>query len=138
MVRKAQEKDIDFIMNLSKKTPELNASKSDSWLPSKTELLYWINDYKTIFLVEENKGFLLAKLNSSEWCMIDALSIDPNFRKQGIATKLLNQLDSILKEKKVEYISGLVLENFENSREFWKKKGFIEGKKLIWFEKELK
>ena len=138
MVRKAQEKDIDFIMNLSKKTPELNPSKTGPCLPSKTELLEWINDDKTIFLVEENKGFLLAKLHSSEWCMIDSLSVDPNFRKQGIATKLLNELDSILKEKKVEYISGLVLENFENSREFWKKKGFIEGKKLIWFEKELK
>jgi ribosomal protein S18 acetylase RimI-like enzyme len=137
MVRKANEKDIDFIINLAKKSPELNASKNEI-LPSKNELLEWLNDNKVIFLVEEDKGFLLAKLNSSEWCMIDALSIAPNFRNQGIATKLLDQLYLILKEKDINYISGLVLENSDLSRTFWKKKDFVEGKNLVWFEKDLK
>lgn len=137
MIRKVQEKDIDFIINLAKKSPELNASLNKTF-PSKKELLEWLKDDKVVFLVEENKGFLLAKLNSSEWCMIDALSIEHDFRNQGIATKLLNELYSILKERKINYISGLVLENFQNSRDFWKKKGFFEGKKLIWFEKDLK
>jgi ribosomal protein S18 acetylase RimI-like enzyme len=137
MVRKANKKDVDFILNLAKKTPELNASKNETLL-SKNEVLEWIKDNKIIFLIEENKGFLLAKINSLEWCMIDALSIDYKFRNQGIANKLLEELYSILKEKKINYISGLVLDSAIDSRNFWKKKGFIEGKKLIWFEKELK
>ena len=135
MIRKANEKDAEFILGLAKKTPELSVSKTEMWNPTKKEIIEWIKDEKNIFLVKENKGFLLAKLNSSEWCMIDALAIKLEYRSQGIATELLEELYSILKEKNIEYISGLVQESCMNARAFWNKKGYKEGKKLIWFEK---
>lgn len=137
MVRKAKLSDLEFIYSLAISTPELKPSSDN--LMSKNEIKEWIKDEKSnLFLVEENKGFLFCKLMSNEWCVIETLVVDKKQRNKGIAKKLLEKLYLILKEKKIKFLTGLVLEKFENSREFWKKNGFIEKNKLIWFEKELK
>jgi N-acetylglutamate synthase-like GNAT family acetyltransferase len=137
MVRKANEKDVDFIFELAKALPELNASKNEVYR-SKEEILEWINDDKSIVLVKENEGFIFAKLLSSNWCMIDAIAIKTDSRGKGTSTQLLNELYSILKEKNINYVSGLVLEDSKEARNFWNKQGYSEGKELIWIEKHLK
>lgn len=137
MVRKANEKDIDSIFELAKSLTELNASKNENYR-CKEEILEWMNDDKSILLVEEKEGFLFAKLLSSNWCMIDAIAVNKDSRNKGISTKLLEELYSILREKKITYVSGLVLKDSKEARSFWNKQNFVEGKELVWIEKELK
>lgn len=108
----------------------------------KEELEGWIMKPKgNILLVatedDEVIGFIYAKVISPRWCMLESLGVEDKHRGKGIGTKLLENLYAILKEKGVDYIQALVGEEHNKSHEFWKRKGFVEGKKFIWIEKYL-
>ena len=106
------------------------------------EIEEWVEKQKSNILIvaEENGfviGFLYAKIVSSQWCMLESLGVDKAYRGKGIGTRLVDHLYGVLKERKIDYVQALVGEEHPISREFWKRKGFKEGKKFIWIEKDI-
>ena len=140
-IKRASLNNLEQIYALVTSLPVFSASDETRFFDKK-ELKEWIiRKRDSIVLIAELNdlivGFLFAKLVSSEWCMLDSIGVNPKFRKQGIANKLLEQLYQLLKKRNVTYIQGLVEVNQKSTREFWKKRGFKEGNKFVWIEKRL-
>jgi N-acetylglutamate synthase-like GNAT family acetyltransferase len=139
LIRRANIKDISQIYNLGKKTKELEFSKGMTF-HDRVELKEFIkkprDNILLVSLVDKKiSGFLYAKIVSRTWCILDNLVIDEYYRGHGIASLLLENLYKILKNKKVSYIQILEDIHHKKTREFWKRKGFIEEKKFIWADK---
>lgn len=141
-ISRAVKKDLNSLYKLGQKIPELKYSKESPFC-EKLELAEWINNHQDNIIltaklgIDELVGFLIAKILSRNWCMLDNIVVDKKFRGQGIANKLLNQLYNILKKEKINYINVLVGLNYKKTREFWRVKGFKETKKFVWADKEL-
>lgn len=142
IVRRCSIKDVDAIFNIGLHTKELQFSKKINF-HEKTEFIEWIKHPRdNIFLVAlaagKIDGFLYAKIVSREWCILDNIAVDKFCRHMGIGTKLLEKLYTLLKRKKVSYVQALVEEHQRKTREFWRERGFRQGKIFVWYEKELK
>ncbi|MFH1751545.1 MAG: GNAT family N-acetyltransferase [archaeon] len=139
-INKASLKDLSKLLSMTKSFPAFMVSKDKDFIRRK-ELSEWIKRNDCIVLTAKQEknitGFLLAKLISSDWCLLDSIGVKPEFRGQGIGSKLLEELYLVLKKKDVWYLQCLVKENEKETREFWKKKGFKEGNKFVWIEKHL-
>ena len=141
-IRRGKLKDISQIYNLGKKTKELEFSEKMNF-HDKIELKEFVTEKRdNILLVclthKKIVGFLYAKIVSKEWCILDNLVIEENYRNNGIGSLLLEDLYQILKKKKLNYIQILEEIHHKKTREFWKKKGFKEEKKFIWADKIIK
>lgn len=89
----------------------------------------------------ENKivGYIYCKIDSIEngptiklEALIDGLYVDKNYRKQGIATELMNNVKEWAKEKGVKYLFLNVLEENKNAMSLYYKNNFKN------FERKLK
>jgi ribosomal protein S18 acetylase RimI-like enzyme len=142
IIRRAKQKDISQIYNLGKKTKELMFSKGMNFHDKKELLEFTLRKRDNILLVsildKRVVGFLYAKIVSKTWCILDNLVVDEEFRNHGIGSILLEELYKILKKNKVSYIQILEDIHHKKTREFWKKKGFLEEKKFIWADKIIK
>lgn len=144
-IRRAQPRDVDNIFNLGSGFKDsLKASKiRGEHFHEKSEFLEYIkNPKKNVLLVAEvdNKfvGFVCAELIDKEWCVLDNIAVDKKYQGRGIGTKLLDELYSILRKKKIFYIQLLAEKNHKKIQKFWKSKGFKEGKTFVWFDKYVK
>ena len=54
------------------------------------------------------------------------LVVHPNFRKKGIASLLLNKLESLANNKKLKFIKAVILENNIPSTTFFKNRDYIK------------
>lgn len=140
-VCQARKKEAAKICALGRKIKELSASEKARFHKEK-DIEEWIKKPKdNIILVafDEKKfiGFLLAKIMSSQWSMIDSLAVDPAYREQGIGSLILNELFNILEKKEVWYVQAFVRTENIKGRKFWQEKKFKEGKKFIWLERNL-
>jgi len=73
---------------------------------SKRQIAYLLTDYNTIALVAKANsdiaGFIIAQVEveeNLEFGHIITINVAPNFRRQGIATQLLGEIESLLKQK---------------------------------------
>jgi ribosomal protein S18 acetylase RimI-like enzyme len=138
-IRSARPKDLASIYALGRKTRELDAS-NDTVFFDRGEIEGLIKKPKDniILVILAGKkfiGFLVAKIISCEWCMIDSIAVDPLYRGQGIGNLVLKHLQNILKKRRIRYLQAFVAEEAARSRKFWHQQGFKEGKKFIWIEK---
>ncbi len=66
------------------------------------------------------------------------LAVAPEFRRQGIATKLYSECIAKLKEKGATGIYSWANADGDDSiGQFLKKQGFAEGHKYVWMDKKL-
>jgi ribosomal protein S18 acetylase RimI-like enzyme len=139
-IRRARLNDINSIYALAIRTKEFVASNKTRHF-ERDELKEWIRMRNAIVLVAETDnrivGFLFGMIISKHWLMFDSITVIPSFRGKGIAKTLLKQLYSILQQRGVDYIQGLVNVTKRETRNFWKYQGFSEGKNFIWVEKYL-
>jgi len=140
-IRRANKNDLNKIYFLGINIKEFIVSKRRKFY-EKNELKEWVKKSQdNIFLIVEYDkqiiGFLYAKLISNYWCMLDNIGIIDEFRSKGIGSMLLKKLYQILDKKRVCYLQALVGIEYKKTRKFWKKKGFKEGKKFIWVDKNL-
>jgi len=141
IIRRAKEQDVEKIYAIGRKIHQFIYSKSSGFY-SKKELREYIKKPKdNIFFValreEKLVGFIYASIISQDWCMLDIIAVDPKFQDKGVGSLLLEELHETLKERKISYIQALVRAEFKKTREFWKRKGFKEGKRFIWIEKNI-
>ena len=73
---------------------------------SKRQIAYLLTDYNTIALAartnNEIAGFIIAQVEVEENTVfghVITINVTPNFRRQKIATKMLHEIESLLKQK---------------------------------------
>ena len=73
---------------------------------SKRQIAYLLTDYNTIALAAKTcsslAGFIIAQVEveeNTEFGHIITINVAPNFRRQKIATKMLHEIENILKQK---------------------------------------
>jgi len=142
-IRKAKLKDTKRIFLIQKKTKEFMTSDGSKYdFFDHDEIEDWIRKRKDqIALVAEIDsqvvGFLLARLVTRYWCLIEAVSVEGKFRKNGIGKKLLEELYKILKKEDIYIYQAFVRSDLKAPQNFWKKQGFKPRKTFTWFDKRL-
>jgi ribosomal-protein-alanine N-acetyltransferase len=76
---------------------------------SKRQIAYLLTDYNAIALVAKADsgvaGFIIAQVEveeNTEFGHIITINVPPNYRRHGIATKLLQEIENLLKQKGIE------------------------------------
>lgn len=64
-------------------------------------------------------------------------AVHPNYRKQGIAKKLVKKSLEALEEIGINKVALVVFKHNENGNEFWEKLGFTERKDLVYRNKAI-
>jgi ribosomal-protein-alanine acetyltransferase len=75
---------------------------------SKRQIAYLLTDYNTIALAAKADndivGFIIAQVEveeNTEFGHIITINVTPNFRRQKIATRMLRELENLLKQKSI-------------------------------------
>ncbi len=75
---------------------------------SKRQIAYLLTDYNTIALAAKADnnivGFIIAQVEveeNTEFGHIITINVAPNFRRQKIATKMLREMENLLKQKSI-------------------------------------
>ena len=100
---------------------------------------------KLIVLIAEDKkksvGFVHASFIDYvfyRYCYIEEFFVEKDFRNKGIGTSLINNLIKEVKKLKVNTIFVTTNKKNKNAIELYKKTGFIEDRKHLWFFQNLK
>lgn len=142
IIRKAKVGDAREIYLIQRKTKEFitsDGSKYDFF--DQDEIKDWIRKKDYIALVAENNskvaGFLLARMATRYWCLIEAISIEEKFKRRGIGKSLLKELYKELKKYDAYIVQAFVRSDMKQPQNFWKKQGFKPRKTFTWFDKRL-
>lgn len=138
-IRKAETKDSKIIQKLVNNTGEFKVSENTVAFWPDEILVDMINGKDCLIMVVEAEeilvGFSIVNINKTmKKAIIENVFIDRNFRKKGIAGRLLQEVITVLKSKDIEYISTLVESN-SPAQSLYEKNGFFKGKEFIWLDK---
>ncbi len=104
---------------------------------SRQQIAYLLTDYNTIALAAKNNtdiaGFIIAQIeveDSTEFGHIVTLNIPPNYRKKGVATKLLQEIQSLLKHRGINECRLEVREDNHAAIKLYQKLGYQTVGKL--------
>ena len=104
---------------------------------SRQQIAYLLTDYNTIALAAKNNadiaGFIIAQIeveDNTEFGHIVTLNIPPNFRKKGVATKLLQEIQSLLKKRGINECRLEVREDNHAAIKLYQKLGYQTVGKL--------
>jgi ribosomal protein S18 acetylase RimI-like enzyme len=146
-IRKTTIADFNELYQLGKNTPELIVSADEEFMEANT-FKGFITDKNCVFLLAESEGRIAAFiLAHTEWVNIIVkdkyaylcyLAVAPEFRRQGIATKLYSECITKLKEKGATSIYSWANADSDDSIvHFLKKQGFAKGHEYIWMDRKL-
>lgn len=136
-IRESNNEEVDFIIN---EIVKYNLSK----IPSKQEVNFiWINR-----VIEDISGNIIAGILSKMYCWnclyIDVLWVKEEYRKEGLGSKLLEEVEKLAKEKECHLIH---LDTFDfQAKDFYIKYGYEifgvldecpEGHKRYYLKKNL-
>lgn len=103
-----------------------------------------IRNMDTYISIENNNisGFITIKIHNEFSAEIQVLAIYKTKHKKGIGSKLINHIELILKDKKIEYLQVKTLsdshpdDNYKKTRNFYLKNNFrpLEEIKDLWGE----
>ena len=124
--RKAELKDAKELDNLLTLLIEDEKNYDDKVKPIKVKKYYcnYINDpTKYLYLCEDNKKIVgyIYTISIGGALKIDALFVKEDYRKKGIATKLINEIINYAKTNNIKYITINVLENNIKAKELYSK-----------------
>jgi ribosomal-protein-alanine acetyltransferase len=97
---------------------------------SKRQIAYLLTDYNTIALVAKNgvdiAGFIIAQVETddSEFGHIITLNVAPNFRHKNVASKLLEEIESLLKQRGINQCRLEVREDNNAAIKLYHKRGY--------------
>jgi [ribosomal protein S18]-alanine N-acetyltransferase len=103
---------------------------------SKRQIGYLLTDYNTVALVakvnSDLAGFIIAQIelqDNEEYGHIITLNIHPNYRRKHIATKLLQEIQTLLKQRGIGECQLEVRENNHAAIKVYQSRGYqIMGK----------
>jgi len=104
---------------------------------TKRQIAYLLTDYNTIALVakvnSELAGFIIAQIEIDENTMfghIITINVPPNFRRRGVATKMIKEIEGILKQKGIGECHLEVREDNTAAIKLYQKRGYQKISKL--------
>ena len=141
MIRKAEEKDVDQILNLLKQISDIHyKARPDIFKKrpkyTKEELLFILNsEYTPVFVYTDGDKvlghlFLIIvedsnpRLNDRRYIFIDDLCVDSVERNKGIGKSLMEYAETFAKSLKIDTIELNVWHFKENAEEFYKELGY--------------
>lgn len=151
-IRKAKIEDFDEILKIQIQLENIESTFDNNLKTQcyeteqgKEKLKRRIKDKNNLFYVminQENSviAFLDGTAPDDEWwykekvAYINHLCVEKNYRKQGIATKLLHHFELEIKKKGIKHIRLLAFPNNKPAIAFYKKNGFCEYS--IYYEKD--
>jgi [ribosomal protein S18]-alanine N-acetyltransferase len=113
---------------------ELQCFKEEAF--AKQQIGYLLTDYNTISLEakadSETAGFIIAQIEyeDREFGHIVTLNVAPNYRKKGVATKLLTEVEGYLKQRGVSECRLEVREDNHAAIKLYHKLGYETVGKL--------
>jgi ribosomal protein S18 acetylase RimI-like enzyme len=67
---------------------------------------------------------------------INRLAVDPNFRRKGIAEKLISEAENALKKHGLRMFCALIDDDNKISKQLFKKCGYEEHRDIVYFRKK--
>lgn len=143
IIRRGKLSDLKSLMKFLNETPELQSGHKEETYPE-----YWVKaclkdvDRDLVLILEDNKniiGFVIAEIwKSKRYSYLLDIFVVPKYRKQGIATKLMQEYERRCKKLKLNKISMLVLTTNNKMQSFIEKMNHKCGSKFYFYEKRLK
>lgn len=127
----------DASMKFLDKLYELETLCFDHEAFTKDQLSYLLKDYNTFGLIArlngEIVGFIIARIESDEenaYGHIITVNVSPNYRRKGIAQKLMKETEYFLKQKGADDCRLEVRERNEEALGLYKRLGYKEIDRL--------
>lgn len=140
IIRDAQLKDVEIMAKIGSEARELWSGEGNGWY-SKHDLKEWLkNKGNDVLLVAEAGeglvGFIVLH-NLITWAFCTGLYVHPRYRKRGIGTSLLSEVEKRLKKQNILSLHLLVEQEDLPAMCFYEKNQFKKGFHFIWMKKEL-
>lgn len=108
----------------------------------KETLKNWVTAGKDIMLVAEIEGkvagFQLTQLHlPTRSGYLSDIAVHPDFRRQGIATRLIEEVLTRMKQQGITYVYGLTKVNNQKIHEVLNNLGFYKGEAFYWFDRQI-
>ena len=104
---------------------------------TKRQIAYLLTDYNTIALVarvnSELAGFTIAQVEIDDNTLfghIITINVSPNFRRKGVATEMIRNIEGILKQKSINECHLEVREDNSSAIKLYQKRGYQKFGKL--------
>lgn len=104
---------------------------------TKRQLAYLLSDYNTIGLVAKANsdvaGFIISQVeieNDTLYGHIITVNVAPNYRRKGIATKMLRETEQILREKGISECRLEVREDNSAALKLYQNSGYMKIARL--------
>lgn len=141
IIRDMNVEDIDAVRWLGSQFSELLANDKDEFWDVQT-LRGWVEAGQDIMLVAESggrvAGFHLTQLHlPSRSGYLSDIAVDSDFRRQGIATRLIDETLARMRQQGIIYVYGLTKINNQKVHAVLSKNGFYQGDAFYWFDKHL-
>jgi ribosomal-protein-alanine N-acetyltransferase len=98
---------------------------------TKQQISYLLSDFNTIALTAKSNvditGFVIAQIEveeNTEYGHIVTINVAPRFRRKGVATKLLQEIESFLKQRSIAQIRLEVREDNNSALKLYHKLGY--------------
>ena len=135
-IRKGKISDLNELFNLLDSTPELQAHEEGGTYTKK-----WVKAVLTskkrnlVLIAEENgkiAGFIIAHyLTDVEESILSDIYVKADYRRKGIATKLLREYERISKKNNIKDVTELVLVTNKKMQQFTEKHGYRKDRKSV-------
>ena len=135
---KGRESDFRQLYPILNKTPELESEPYTAKLVKS-----FLKDKKrNLVLIAKNSnkiaGFIMAELWPEKgFSYFEDLYISPEFRRNGLATTLMNEYEGICKSKGINLISCLVLKRNRRMHRLSEKLGYSRGNEFYFYKKNI-
>ncbi len=104
---------------------------------SKRQIAYLLTDYNTISLIAKTNsdiaGFIIAQIeieNETVYGHIITVNVPPSYRRKGVATRLLQEIEAMLKQKSIPEIRLEVREDNNTAIKLYQKLNYQKIGKL--------
>ena len=126
-IRKAELKDVDSCLELSKIPELLNPDKTPShkwWIKA------FVKENQIFFIAEEgNKivGFIMGERTTGNLAIFHSLVVKEDYKNNGIGTKLIKSAEKECKKRKLKAIMLYGYADNKKAVSFFEKKRYIKG-----------
>ncbi len=134
-IRDIQEEDISRVLELWKKYGEYH-----SWLDSPDAVGRRVEKQADLFLVAEIEGQIVGSVMGSydgRFAFVARLVVVPSYRRRGIATRLMEEVERRLREKGATQASLLIEQDNYSAISLYKKMGYQLFKNVSYMRKRL-
>jgi len=140
-IRLANKKDSDKILALLNSDSNLHGSKEDR--ATKSDVKQYLTDnVHRVYVYEYNKKVVAVMVAQffkiAKYIYLYYISVDKNYQKRGIASKLIKNLESAARKEGYYLIELLIKQKNYKIKNFMKKINYKFGDKYLFYYKILK